>query len=121
MLTHTPEGNKSLIHTHLNYAVIVSPPAAPSAASASATVRNYVARQPQEPSRTDVSKVTVFDIENKFIAYSGVFANGVRSVFSEWGNIYVLTNGGQVCPPLKVMKAVANSSQADLLRREINP
>lgn len=89
-------GYKSSTHTHLNYIVIVSPPSAPSAASHSATLRNFVARQPQVPDRSDVSKVTVFDIENKFVAYSGVFVNGVRAVFSEWDNIYVLTNGGEV-------------------------
>lgn len=38
----------------------------------------------------------MFDLENKFVAYSGTFVEGVRDVVSEWGNIYVLTNDGKV-------------------------
>ena len=45
---------------------------------------------------SDSSKVTVFDMENKVIGYTGVFTVGVKEVFSEWGNIYILTNDGQV-------------------------
>ncbi len=88
-------GHKSSIHTHLNYLVIVSPPFLPTAANASATVRNFVARTPQSD-RTDISKVTVFDLENKFVAFSGTFEEGAREVFSQWGHIYVLTNDGKV-------------------------
>ncbi|KLO14890.1 hypothetical protein SCHPADRAFT_927552 [Schizopora paradoxa] len=89
------EGHKSSIHTHLNYLVIVSPPFAPTAANPSATVRNFVARTPQSD-RTDISKVTVFDLENKFVAYSGMFEEGARAVFSQWGHIFVLTNDGKL-------------------------
>ena len=89
------KGPKSSVHTHLNYLVIVSPPFIPNSATPSATVRNFIARTPL-PERTDVSKVTVFDLENKFVAYSGTFVEGVRDVISEWGHIYVLTNDGKV-------------------------
>ncbi|TDL21592.1 hypothetical protein BD410DRAFT_789710 [Rickenella mellea] len=89
------EGHKSSVHTHLNYLIIVSPPFFPSASAASATVRNFVARTPV-PSGTDVSKVTVFDLENKFIAYSGTFTEGVRAVVSEWGQIFILANDGKL-------------------------
>lgn len=89
------KGSKSSIHTHLNYLVIVSPPFIPSASAASATVRNYVARS-ANPSETDITKVTVFDPENKIVAYSGPFREGVREVISQWGNIYILTSDGQV-------------------------
>lgn len=75
--------------------MIVSPPFVPNSATQSATVRNFVARTPL-PERTDVSKVTVFDIENKFVAYSGTFVDGVRDVMSEWGNVFVVTNDGKV-------------------------
>ena len=88
-------GHKSSIHTHLNYLVIISPPFFPSATSASATVRNLVARQPSA-TETDVTKVTVFDAENKLVAYSGTFKQGVREVFSQWGMVYVLSTDGKV-------------------------
>jgi hypothetical protein len=87
-------GTKSSVHTHLNYLIIISPPFIPSAASASATVRNFVARAPE--AEGDITKVTVFDLENKLVAYSGTFAEGIREVVSQWGRIYVLGNDGKV-------------------------
>ncbi|KAG1799061.1 hypothetical protein EV424DRAFT_456904 [Suillus variegatus] len=44
----------------------------------------------------DVSRVTVFDMENKVVGYTGVFAEGIREVILEWGNIYILTNNEQL-------------------------
>lgn len=38
----------------------------------------------------------MFDIENKFVAFSGTFVEGVRDIVSEWGKIYVLTNDGKL-------------------------
>ena len=83
------------MYTHTNYLVIISPPFTPTATSASATVRNFVARG-QPPPNTDIAKVTVFDPENKLVAYSGTFPQGVREVVSQWGDIYILSNDGKV-------------------------
>ncbi len=58
-------------------------------------MRNLVARQPSA-TETDVTKVTVFDAENKLVAYSGTFKQGVREVFSQWGMVYVLSTDGKV-------------------------
>ena len=77
----------------------MSPPFFPSSASASATVRNYVARAPNPvaATQTDVSKVTIFDLENKFIAYSeSTFTEGVRDVICDDEHIYILGNDGKV-------------------------
>ncbi|KAF8575784.1 hypothetical protein K439DRAFT_1397850 [Ramaria rubella] len=87
------EGHKSSVQSHLNYLVIVSPPMSVSASHASATVRNFAARS---SANTDITKLTVFDVENKFIAYSGTFTDGVRDVFCEWGQIFVLSNDGKL-------------------------
>jgi hypothetical protein len=67
-----------------------------SASHASATIRNFAARN---STGADITKLTVFDVENKFIAYSGTFTEGVRDVFSEWGQIFVLSNDGKVISP----------------------
>ena len=83
------------MHTHLNYLVIVSPPFIPTAGAASATVRNFVARTANSGD-ADITKVTVFDPENKLVAYSGAFPQGVREIISAWSKIYVLTNDGKV-------------------------
>lgn len=76
--------------------MIVSPPFIPSASAASATVRNFVART-TNPAENDISKVTLLDLENKLVAYSGTFVEGVREVVSQWGKVYVLGNDGKVC------------------------
>ena len=92
--SYAVEGPKLSIHAHRNYLVIVSPPLAPSAASASPTIR-FAARN-KEADKGDVGKVTIFDPENKMVAYSDTFVGGVRSVVSQWGSLYVLTNDGTV-------------------------
>jgi hypothetical protein len=89
------EGHKSSVHTHQSYLVIVSPPFIPSASSASATVRNFMART-LHAGDSDITKVTVFDPENKLVAYSGTFTQGVRDIISASGQIYVLSNNGEV-------------------------
>ena len=90
------KGHKSFIHAHLNYLVIVSPPFFPTASSTSVTVRNLVALSPNA-TESDVTKVTVFDPENRLIAFSGTFKQGVREIISQWGNLFVLTTDGKVC------------------------
>jgi hypothetical protein len=89
-------GQKLSVHTHQSYLVIVSPPFIPFASSASATIRNFVARS-AHPAETDITKVTIFDPENKLVAYTGTFTQGVREVISAWGQIYILGNNGEVC------------------------
>lgn len=60
-------------------------------------MRNFVARAADHPAGSEITKVTVFDLENKLVAYSGTFGEGVREVVSQWGKIYVLENDGKVC------------------------
>jgi hypothetical protein len=99
MFLHSSEifskGHKSFVRTHLNYLVIVSPPFFPTASSTSVTVRNLVAHSPNA-TESDVTKVTVFDPENRLVAFSGTFKQGVREIISQWGQIFVLTTDGKV-------------------------
>ncbi|KDQ33122.1 hypothetical protein PLEOSDRAFT_1099105 [Pleurotus ostreatus PC15] len=88
------EGHKSFVLTHLNYLVMISPPMVPSASAASATVR-HVARAANSVD-SEITKVTVFDLENKFVAFSGTFTQGVSRVFSGYNKIYVLLTDGQL-------------------------
>lgn len=86
------------------YIAIISPPTAATAASTSATIRNYarnlVGGAPPNGAATapasDVAKVTIFDLENKFVAHSGTFEEGVRDVWEAWGAVWVLSEGGKV-------------------------
>ncbi|OAX34310.1 hypothetical protein K503DRAFT_456147 [Rhizopogon vinicolor AM-OR11-026] len=85
------EGYKESILTHHNYVVVVSPPT--TATATSPATRKLAAAAGADG---DASKVTVFDMENKVVGYTGMFSGGVRQVISEWGNIYILTNDGQL-------------------------
>jgi hypothetical protein len=90
-------GHKLSVHAHLNYLIIITPPFIPSASSASATVRNFVAAAVRTTTEgSDITKVTVFDLENKLVAYSGAFVEGVREVISQWGKVFVLESDGNV-------------------------
>lgn len=94
------------------YLAIVSPPLTSSLASTSATIRQHARTTassrptPVASAFTDerVAKVTIFDPENKFVAFSGTFGDadadaelsGVRDVVEAWGAIWVLTEAGKV-------------------------
>ncbi|KAF7976736.1 hypothetical protein HWV62_5706 [Athelia sp. TMB] len=106
------EGLKSSVHTHLNYLVMVTPPFTPTASAASATVRNLAARL-TNPAESEVTKVTLLDLENKLVAYSGTFAEGVREVVSQWSKVYVLGNDGK----LSCLEEKPNSAKLEMLYR----
>jgi hypothetical protein len=72
--------------------IVVSPPT--TIATTSPATRKLAAQAAGGDG--DASRVTVFDMENKVVGYTGTFAEGIRDVISEWGNIYILTNNGQV-------------------------
>ena len=81
--------------------IINSPPFFPSAGSASATVRNYVSKTGSGPDSagtgsSDISKLTIFDLQNKLVSYTGTFRDGVREVFFQWGGIFVLSGNAKV-------------------------
>lgn len=112
-------GHKSSIHAHLNYLVIVTPPFFPTLSSPSATVRNLLARSPNA-AETDITKVVVFDPENKLVAYSGTFKQDVRGVISQWGDIYILSTDGSVSSLIEGKKFVLNIFPAHVSQREVN-
>ncbi|KAF7306576.1 E3 ubiquitin-protein ligase PEP5 [Mycena indigotica] len=89
------EGHKSFVRSHLNYLVIISPPTTPSAAAMHRTVRNFASRNGTD---TEITRVSVFDPENKIVGYSSPFTQGVRDIISipEWGGIYILGNDGSL-------------------------
>lgn len=78
------EGSKSSIHNLGKSLVIVSPPFTPSANSNSATVRRSAAAVSEVGSSSSAAsaKVTVFDLVNKFVSYSGIHKHGVQHVLA---------------------------------------
>lgn len=101
------EGPKSSIHLSSSQVVIVSPPFTPSASSNSATVRNYVNNRDSPittpTSRkgsmmpTEIAKITIFDLDNKLVAFSGTFESGVREAWvGPAGEVLVLSDTGEL-------------------------
>ena len=87
---------KSSVYTNLNHLIVITQPFIPSALTASATVCNNFAviAHANMSDQGDITKVTVFDLKNNLVGYSGAFAEGVWAVGSQWGKVYVLWNDG---------------------------
>lgn len=100
-------GPKHAIVVQRSNLIITSPPFYPTASSTSATVRNYVAKSGGE---SDIAKVTVFDLANKLVSYSGTYREGVRDVFCQWSGVYVLAGNSKV---LDIFVAIADGSSHD--------
>ncbi|GAA6064060.1 hypothetical protein JCM10212_006796, partial [Sporobolomyces blumeae] len=90
------------------YLAIVTPPQRSSLSSRSATIRQHAASprvgSPVVHGQDElVSKVTIFDPENKFVAFSAAYGDqgvgegaGIREVVEAWGAVWVLTESGQL-------------------------
>jgi hypothetical protein len=104
------------LYTHLNYVVVVLPASTPTSATLplNATSRPPGPRQRKLATDTsslsnvlssssangvtdpDAARVVLVDMENKMVAYVGVFERGVRDVVSALGSVYILGNDGAV-------------------------
>ncbi|GAA6048078.1 hypothetical protein JCM3770_000180 [Rhodotorula araucariae] len=108
------------------YLAIVSPSQSSSLASTSATIRAHARASAASAGGTGagaddihVARVTVFDPENKFVAFSGTYAGedgGVRAVVEAWGAIWVLTEGGKL---FRLTEQPLESSFATLFQRNL--
>lgn len=126
------------MHTHLNYVVVVLPASTPTSTALSSSAATNAPSQRQRKLTTDASslssgsangatdpdaaRVVLIDMENKMVAYVGLFERGVREVVSAWGSVYVLGNDGTVGPFQSYMDLAANRTLliGDSLVRETN-
>lgn len=86
------EGPKTSISVSKQNLVIVSPTIHGAAAGA----RRQVQTGTSNGSGVDMAKVTIFDLESKFISFTGSFRHGIRAVFAQWGDIYVYEGNGDI-------------------------
>ncbi|CBQ68432.1 related to PEP5-vacuolar biogenesis protein [Sporisorium reilianum SRZ2] len=98
------EGPKSSIHLSASQVVIVSPPYTPSSSS---TSRNLIGNR-DSPLTTptlrkgsmmpaEIAKVTIFDLDNKLVAFSGTFESGIREAWvGPAGEVLVLSDTGEL-------------------------
>ncbi|BGP22003.1 vacuolar membrane protein [Rhodotorula toruloides] len=114
------------------YLAIVSPPLTSSLSSNSATIRqrsriSASSRPTSTPGASvdeRVAKVTIFDPENKFVAFSGTFGDadadaelsGVRDVVEAWGAIWILTEAGKL---FRLTEQPLQDSMATLFQRNL--
>ncbi|CDS01005.1 related to PEP5-vacuolar biogenesis protein [Sporisorium scitamineum] len=99
------EGPKSSIHLSASQVVIVSPPYTPSSNSSSS--RNLIGNR-DSPLTTptsrkgsmipaEIAKITIFDLDNKLVAFSGTFESGIREAWvGPAGEVLVLSDTGEL-------------------------
>ncbi|KAK9450627.1 uncharacterized protein V1518DRAFT_403733 [Limtongia smithiae] len=93
------DGPKSGIFVFKTYVAIISPSgnASDATIAQSPTIRRFidsVSMSAQHP--LDTTKFTILDTDNKFVAYAGQFVGGVKAIFNEWNDLYVLGGDGQL-------------------------
>lgn len=81
------EGQKLIVQWYRGYLVVVSKDSKVSPKS------EFAGRA--DVQNSDKQTLTIYDLYNKFIAYSTVFED-VIDVLAEWGSLYVLTRDGKV-------------------------
>ncbi|KAI8144964.1 hypothetical protein BJV82DRAFT_644062 [Fennellomyces sp. T-0311] len=79
-----------------NYLVIVSPPVTTSTHLSSATRSTLSFGPKRNAAVSELTKITIFDTANKFIAYVGTFVGGIRGVFCEWNSVWIVGMDGKV-------------------------
>lgn len=92
------EGPKSSIHLSASLVIIVSPPFTPSS-----TGRNRDSPLTTPTSRkgsmipAEIAKITIFDLDNKLVAFSGTFESGIREAWvGPSGEVLVLSDTGEL-------------------------
>lgn len=57
--------------------------------SARTTNINFQPQPGQQTSSSDLTRLTIFDTANKFVAFKDSFIGGIRGVVCEWGSIWI--------------------------------
>lgn len=94
------EGPKQLLSIFGDYVAIVTRPKQ-TTPTKMPTLRRFVG------SRTDTvfnaSTFTLLDTDLKFVAYTETIVSQVRALFTEWGDLFVLTIDGKVGDPISLL------------------
>lgn len=87
------EGPKQLVSIFGDYVALVTPPKA-STPTKMSTLRRFVGSRREELYNT--STFTLLDTDLKFIAHTETLISQVKTFFSEWGDLFLLTLDGKV-------------------------
>ncbi|CAO3609654.1 unnamed protein product [Cunninghamella blakesleeana] len=78
-----------------NYLIIVSPPVT-TASHFSSSSRSFGISSDRNHGTSDLTKITIFDTANKFVAYASAFPGGIRNVLCEWNSIWIVGFDGKL-------------------------
>lgn len=90
---------KTSIDVFGEYVAVVCPP---QSASKSEPIRRFGANQVDDLFNT--STFTLLDTDMKFVAHSESLVSGVRKIFIEWGDLFLVTTDRKVCLLSDLMK-----------------
>lgn len=112
------EGEKSNVHVHGQSIAFVSPPYNNNSSNTSRGVISGGGGGGAGgglPGSPNAAKLTVFDLENKFIAYTSIFKEGVERLFSTGqDDIFLITGDGK----LWRLAELSNAAKLDILYRK---
>ena len=84
------EGPKKLVKIFKNYVTIVSPPP-----PASATRRFF-----STDNSFNTWRFSILDLDLQFVAHTETITSDIETVFSEWGDLFLMTRDGKVGNPM---------------------
>ena len=87
------EGPKQLINIFRTFVVLVTPPRA-NTTSKPGILRRFVGGQADDLYKS--STFTLLDTDLKYVAHTETLMQQVRTVFTEWGDLFMLTLDGKV-------------------------
>ena len=87
------DGPKKLVDMYKDYVALVSPPRATSTKKGN-IVRRFGGAQADEYYNT--STFTILDTDLKYVAHSEALVSQVKTLFIEWGDLFLLTLDGKV-------------------------
>ena len=109
------QGDKKMVRVFRDYVALVSPPKA-STIRASSALRDF-GMGPADDA-FDTSTFTLLNAELRFVAHQESLPSHVKDVFTEWGDLFVLTVDGKVRPTLQPMTALYSPQAALPIPRE---
>ena len=99
------EGPKQFVRIFGDYVALVSPPKAPTPTKMNPIRRAFGGGRPDDLLNT--STFAVLDTDLKFMAHTETLSTQVKAMFSEWGDLFLLTLEGKVTKYSKAQDSIS--------------
>lgn len=93
------EGQKQMVYIFKNYICLVQQPIAPTSTNqgkAASTFKRLIGSTAGSHANLEVTRITILDTDLKFVACQEAISSGIKSVFSEWGDLFFVGTDGKV-------------------------